>query len=133
MHIYRYATLMRPPGPGAVPRKGLLQTIGRHFDAPSGHFCWGLAEYDRPLTDEEIREILHRYYCRLQESSPYDLSEAEYHERLLFCVREFVVNRLSLLRIVSESIEIDLIEQLLINTNRLLDLFQQKKSEGGLS
>ena len=56
MHIYRYGTLMRPPGPGAVPRKGLLQTIGRHFNATSGHFCWGLAEYDRPLTDEEISE-----------------------------------------------------------------------------
>ena len=57
MHIYRYGTLMRPPGPGAVPRKGLIQTISnRQFDAPSGHFCWGLAEYDRPLTDEEISE-----------------------------------------------------------------------------
>ena len=56
MHIYRYATLMRPPGPGAVPRKGLIQTIGRHFNAPSGHFCWGAAEYDRQLTDEEISE-----------------------------------------------------------------------------
>lgn len=42
MHIYRYGTLMRPPGPGAVPRKGLIQTISnRHFYAPSGHFCWG--------------------------------------------------------------------------------------------
>ena len=54
MHFYSYGTLMRPPGPGAVPRKGLLQTICKHFNAPSGHFCWGLAEYDRPLTDEEI-------------------------------------------------------------------------------
>ena len=56
MHIYRYGTLMRPPGPGAVPRRGLIQTIGKHFNAPSGHFCWGLAEYDRQLTDEEISE-----------------------------------------------------------------------------
>lgn len=104
--------------------------------------CYQIPEHDvaelliyecGTATDEEIREILHWYYCRLRESSPYDLSEAEYHERLLFCIREFVVNRLSLLRIVSESIEIDFIEQLLINTNRLLDLFQQKECEGGLS
>ena len=55
MHIYRYGTLMRPPGPGAVPRKGLMKTISnRHFYAPSGHFCWGAAEYDRPLTGEEV-------------------------------------------------------------------------------
>lgn len=39
-----------------MPRKGLIQTIGRHFNAPSGHKAWGWAEYNRPLTDEEISE-----------------------------------------------------------------------------
>lgn len=56
MHIYRYGTLMRPPGPGAVPRRGLLQVKNVHQHAPSGHKTWGWAEYDRPLTDEEIEE-----------------------------------------------------------------------------
>lgn len=103
--------------------------------------CYQIPEHDvaellvyecGAITDEEIRELLHWYYCRLRDGSPYDLTEQEYHERLLFCIREFIVNRLSLLRIVSESIQIDFIEQLLINTSRLLDLFQKKESEGGL-
>ncbi len=103
--------------------------------------CYQIPEHDvaellvyecGTVSDEEIRELLHRYYCRLREESPYDLTEQEYLDRVLFCIREFIVNRLSLLRIVSESIEIDFIEQLLINTNRLLDLFQQKEGERGL-
>lgn len=56
MHIYRYGTLMRPPGPGAVPRRGLLNVKNTHQTAPSGHKMWGWAEYNRPLTDEEISE-----------------------------------------------------------------------------
>lgn len=73
MHIYRYGLLMRPPGPGAVPRKGLMQTIGKHFNAPSGHFCWGLAEYDRPLTDEEISAY------ELEPITDYELEETDEH------------------------------------------------------
>ena len=71
MRIYRYGTLMRPPGPGAVPRRGLIQTIGRHFNAPSGHFCWGLAEYSRPLTDEEISGY------ELEPITDYEVEEAD--------------------------------------------------------
>lgn len=52
----KYALLMRPPCPGAVPRRGLIETHGEHFTAPSGHFAWGWAVYDRALTDEEIQE-----------------------------------------------------------------------------
>ena len=73
MHIYRYGTLMRPPGPGAVPRRGLIQTIGKHFDAPSGHFCWGLAEYDRPLTEEEVSGY------ELEYITDYDMEETDEH------------------------------------------------------
>ena len=53
---HRYALLMRPPGPGALPGRGLTGTKGEHFKAPSGHFAWGWAEYDRELTDEEIAD-----------------------------------------------------------------------------
>ena len=56
MTVYCYACLMRPPGPGAVPRRGLLETKDEHFTAPSGHFAGGWVEYDRELTDEEIAE-----------------------------------------------------------------------------
>ena len=54
MHIYRYATLMRPPGPGAVPRKGLVSTEGQHTTTPTGRFAWGVADYNRELNQEEV-------------------------------------------------------------------------------
>ena len=53
---HRYALIMRPPGPGALPGRGLARAKGEHFYAPSGHFAWGWAEYDRDLTDEEISD-----------------------------------------------------------------------------
>ena len=52
----RYATLMRPPQPGAIPRIGLQEIHECEFFAPSGHHAWGWAEYNRRLTDEEISE-----------------------------------------------------------------------------
>jgi hypothetical protein len=72
MHIYRYGTIMRPPGPGAVPRRGLIETHGGHFNAPSGHFCWGLAEYDRPLTDEEVSAYELEYITEYDMRAPDD-------------------------------------------------------------
>ena len=54
--VHRYAMLMRPPGPGALPGRGLVRARGDHFYAPSGHFAWGWAEYGRELTDEEIAD-----------------------------------------------------------------------------
>ena len=52
----RYATLMRPPQPGAIPRKGLVEIKDGEFFTPSGHHAWGWAEYNRSLTDDEIYE-----------------------------------------------------------------------------
>ena len=57
MHYYRYGTLMRPPGPGAVPREGLDFAIDGGFtNRETGHYCWGTATYKRPLTDKEIAD-----------------------------------------------------------------------------
>jgi hypothetical protein len=50
----RYATLMRPPQPGAIPRNGLQGIHDGEFVTPSGHHAWGWVEYNRQLTDEEI-------------------------------------------------------------------------------
>lgn len=52
--IARYAFLMRPPMPGAMPREGLMECREISGTAPSGHHAWGWAEYNRRLTDEEI-------------------------------------------------------------------------------
>lgn len=50
----RYATLLRAPGPGAVPREGLLECGYTEGYTPAGHHTWGWAEYNRKLTDEEL-------------------------------------------------------------------------------
>ena len=64
--VARYATLLRPPGPGAVPRDGLLQVREIEGTTPSGHHAWGWAEYNRRLTEEELRhydmEYVHSAY-----------------------------------------------------------------------
>ena len=50
---YTYRLLMRPPGPGAVPRDGLLWTDDNDEWTGNRH-TWGHAVYSRKLTDEEI-------------------------------------------------------------------------------
>ena len=50
----KYATLMRPPGPGAVPREGWIDTSFDELTTPSGHHAWGWVEYNRKLTQKEI-------------------------------------------------------------------------------
>ena len=80
------------------------------------------------ITDKEIGDVLRVYYQDLCTASGYDLPEEEYRKRLLFCVMEFVVNRLSLLRIVSETIPMDFIDDILVNTNRLMDLLGESEA-----
>lgn len=55
--LYRYATLMRPAGPGAVPREGLwtCQDYER-LVTPSGHHAYSVATYGRKLTQKEISD-----------------------------------------------------------------------------
>lgn len=54
MIIARYALLMRPPMPGAVPRNGLIECQEIRGVTPSGRAAWGWAEYNRLLSDQEI-------------------------------------------------------------------------------
>ena len=54
MAIVRYAFLMRPPMPGAMPRDGLIECKEICGTAPSGHHAWGWADYSRYLTGDEI-------------------------------------------------------------------------------
>ena len=52
--IYRYATLMRPPGLGACPMEGLVSCCYEEGISPSGHHFWGWCTYARELTPDEI-------------------------------------------------------------------------------
>lgn len=56
MFVARYAFLMRPPMPGAMPREGLIECMEIRGSAPSGHSAWGWADYNRRLTDKEIND-----------------------------------------------------------------------------
>lgn len=59
MPIYRYLLLQRPPMPGALPHGGLdrVETFyDRQYVCGVDHHAWGVAEYTRPLTQEEIDE-----------------------------------------------------------------------------
>ena len=51
--VWRYLCLQRPPGPGAIPREGLIECQNMAMRAPSGWDAWGWADYDRPLTPKE--------------------------------------------------------------------------------
>ena len=55
--FYRYYCRMRPPAPGAIPNRNLVNAVATHVDIPGyNHFMWGYAEYTQPLTDEEVEE-----------------------------------------------------------------------------
>lgn len=60
----RYATLMRPPVPGSIPKEGLLEVKDIKGITPSGHPAWGWAEYDRFLTEQQIKEYELEYISK---------------------------------------------------------------------
>lgn len=66
MTIARYAFLMRPPMPGAMPREGLLDVREVSGHAPSGRYSWGWAEYSRKLTPDEIQHYDLEYVASYQ-------------------------------------------------------------------
>lgn len=65
MVVYRYATLFREPGPGAVPRDGLIDCGYTKGKTPSGRDCWGWVEYNRKLTEEEISQYELEYVIEI--------------------------------------------------------------------
>lgn len=58
MKVFRYYTLYRPPSPGSVPPGFVFQrTIdSRPYISEAGHTVWGIVDYDRRLTQKEIRD-----------------------------------------------------------------------------
>lgn len=57
MTLYRYFCKMRPPAPGAVPKRGLYAAVAEHIRiAGQERHMWGYVDYTQPLTDEETQE-----------------------------------------------------------------------------
>lgn len=54
--VVRYATLFREPGPGAVPKDGLICCGYTRGITPKGFHAWGWADFDRELTEKEISD-----------------------------------------------------------------------------
>lgn len=57
--IYIYYTPQRPPAPGAIPARGLMSThtfADRSYVKQLGRRVWGMAIYDRELTQTEIED-----------------------------------------------------------------------------
>lgn len=52
--LYQYLCRMRPPAPGAIPKRNLYQVLSGHISIEGHGHAWGLVEYTEPLTDEEI-------------------------------------------------------------------------------
>lgn len=53
--LYRYYCKMRPPAPGAIPKRNLYAVLAAHIHtAGNDRHMWGLVDYTEPLTDEEI-------------------------------------------------------------------------------
>ena len=57
MKLYQYGCRMRPPAPGAIPKRNLYDVIsGKIGIAGTNRHYWGIAEYTELLNDEEVEE-----------------------------------------------------------------------------
>ena len=66
--VVRYATLFRAPGPGAVPKDGLICCGYTRGTTPKGRLAWGWADYNRNLTEKEISDYELEYVYTLNSS-----------------------------------------------------------------
>jgi len=57
MKLYQYGCRMRPPAPGAIPKRNLHDVIcGTIGLAGTDRHYWGIAEYTEPLTEKEVAD-----------------------------------------------------------------------------
>ena len=57
MKLYQYACRLRPPAPGAIPKRNLYAVHDGHISiSGTDRHYWGLVDYTQPLTDEELDE-----------------------------------------------------------------------------
>ena len=55
MKVYQYACRLRPPAPGAIPKRNLYAVYdGKIGIVGTDRHYWGMAEYTQPLTPEEM-------------------------------------------------------------------------------
>lgn len=72
--MYRYYSLYRPVAPGTFPKDGVTNIHNydeRLYVAEIDHEAWGYLDYDRELTEKEIRdyELAASKYSRISSIS----------------------------------------------------------------
>lgn len=67
MTLYRYGLLMRPPVPGALPKLGLMACEEVDGKAPSGHYIYGIADYNEMLMVDEVVTYDLEYMGKVEE------------------------------------------------------------------
>lgn len=63
--IYRYECLLRPPGPGAIPRDGCVCVDQREYITSDMKHVWGYVYYDHKIPDKLASDYDLRYACEM--------------------------------------------------------------------
>lgn len=99
-------------------------------------YDWELASFQNPehdvieflifvlheMEDEEVFETIDYYKRGLLTSLDLEIDEEDYRQILEFNILEYIVNKLSVYRIVDVTLELGFVKQMCINANRLLCL-----------
>lgn len=97
------------------------------FQNPEHDLIEFLAYHADFYTDAEITGIIRYYYHELKNKVNLKFNDSELQQILQYNLFEFAINRLSLLRLASQSINIPMTSQIVENTDRLFYLIGRPK------
>lgn len=133
--------------------------LKEHFSLTHNDFCprnlffdgkkiifydWELAAYQNPehdlveylcfvlheFSDSEVMDIIEYYKNKLFGALNLNITQEEYRRILEFNISEFIINKLSLYRTAAKTFSIDFVEELCLNSARLLRIIKNyKKSQ----
>ncbi len=106
-------------------------------------YDWELAAFQNPehdlveyliysmkkYTDEQVIEIIRYFRDNLFKKIGITMDYEEYHSLLLFNIYEFLVNRLSMLRLAGNRIPLECLNGMTGNVNRLIDILGDERYE----
>lgn len=79
------------------------------------------------LEDEEVLAILRYYKHKAYQALGLNFSALAYQAILSFNLMEYIVNKLSLYRLANQTLKLDFVDQMCINSRRLLDLLREEE------
>ena len=75
------------------------------------------------FTDGEVKELI-EYYKRGLKSGGVEISNRDFNRLLLYNTYEFIINRLSMTKVINESVELDFAKRSIPNSVRLLKIVE---------